>query len=564
MARWARCARWLAAALTGALVAMAPAQAQTVPPAAAAAAAPTGPLVSARWLKDNLARLDPVLIDASGAQAYGAGHIPGAINVDIYATATQRHSRAGMEKMLQAWGVSPGRKVVLYDPGGTYLATRVFFDLVHHGAPVADLMLLDGGMAQWRAAGGEVSKAPAAARAAGTLRLTQTVDEVRIRLPEFINASGDPARHALVEALDPEYYYGGAKFFDRAGHVPNAILWPSAELFNADKTFKSADEIRRMARHLGIRPEQQVAAYCGGGVAASGPFFALKYLAGYPNVKLYVESQLEWLRDERGLPVWSWAAPGLMRSPAWLAGWNSENMRAYGVSGLSVIDVRPAAAYALGHVPFALGVPAETLRRHLGRPEALQPLLSAAGVNAMHEAVVVGERGLDANTALALLALEQAGQRKVSLLSVSVDEWGLGGQPLVKEPTAVGAPKAPQDLLTIPVLPWRGAAREGVLLRDAAAQGASGAPGGYPRVFVASGPATRAPAGTVVQLPAADLLDAAGAPRPAHEVWTRLAKAGVPRFAEIVTFADDVGQAAINYVLLRKMGFADVKVWLPQ
>ncbi len=182
----------------------------------------------------------------------------------------------------------------------------------------------------------------------------------------------------------------------------------------------------------------------------------------------------------------------------------------------------------------------------------------------MHEAVVVGKRGLDANTALALLALEQAGQRKVSLLSVSVDEWGLGGRPLVKEPTAVGAPASPQDLLTVPVLPWRGTPREGVLLRDATAQGSSGTPGAYPRVFVAAGPAARMPAGTVVQLPAAELLDAAGAPRPAHEVWARLAKAGVPRFAEIVTFADDVRVAAINDVLLRKMGFAGVKVWLPQ
>jgi 3-mercaptopyruvate sulfurtransferase SseA len=39
------------------------------------------------------------------------------------------------------------------------------------------------------------------------------------------------------------------------------------------------------------------------------PFFALKFIAGYPTVRLYVESQLEWLQDDRGLPFWRTARP---------------------------------------------------------------------------------------------------------------------------------------------------------------------------------------------------------------------------------------------------------------
>ena len=39
-----------------------------------------------------------------------------------------------------------------------------------------------------------------------------------------------------------------------------------------------------------------------------------------------------------------------------------------------------------------------------------------------------------------------------------------------------------------------------------------------------------------------------------------LSKAGVPRYAEIVCFSDDPGEAAANYYVLKLMGFADVKV----
>jgi 3-mercaptopyruvate sulfurtransferase SseA len=72
-----------------------------------------------------------------------------------------------------------------------------------------------------------------------------------------------------------------------------------------------------MASHLGVRPEQQVYSYCGGGIAAAVPFFALRQIAGYPQVKLYVGSQLDWVRDSRDLPLWTYAAPHLARSAPW-------------------------------------------------------------------------------------------------------------------------------------------------------------------------------------------------------------------------------------------------------
>lgn len=61
-------------------------------------------------------------------------------------------------------------------------------------------------------------------------------------------------------------------------------------------------------------------------------------------------------------------------------------------------------------------------------------------------------------------------------------------------------------------------------------------------------------------MPYSELLNANGAPRAAKDIWNALVKAGVPRYAEIISIADDPGEAAANYFILKLMGYPDVKV----
>lgn len=518
-----------------------------LPHAGASAPAP-GTLVSVAWLQQNLARGELLLIDASPPPMYAQGHIAGAVNVNLFGYAARNETPAQWQQRLQSWGVSPGRKIVVYDSGGTMMAPRVFFDLFEAGVPLADLHLLDGGLAGWRAAGGAVTKEATPPPAPGSFRITRVVPDARVRLPEFLAATGDPANHAVIEALDPEYHFGGAKFFDRAGHVPNAILWRPEEFFNADKTFKSAAEIRRMAAHLGVRVDQQVMSYCGGGVAAAVPFFALRFVAGFPKVSLFVGSQLEWLRDERQLPMWTYSRPAVLRDLPWLAGWANPDLMSFGVRPLAIVDVRPPEAYAQGHVPNARNVPAAVFREHLKRPQQLAETLAAAGVRPELEAVITSQGGLNRDAALALVMLERAGQKNVAILLDAVDEWALRGLRMNKEPSPARA---------VPAAAFATTARPQLLLTDTAASTAGG-----PRVFVASGavPPTLPRDAQVVRLTPADLLDKGGQPKPAAELWSLIAKAGVPRFAELVVIGEDPGDAAINYVVLRLMGFPDVKL----
>ena len=64
-----------------------------------------------------------------------------------------------------------------------------------------------------------------------------------------------------------------------------------------------------------------------------------------------------------------------------------------------------------------------------------------------------------------------------------------------------------------------------------------------------------------VYLPYTSLLLADGTPKAAKDIWTILVKAGIQRYAEIICYSDDPGEAAANYFLFKLMGFPDVKVW---
>jgi 3-mercaptopyruvate sulfurtransferase SseA len=455
-----------------------------------------------------------------------------------------------IERLFRSVGISPGKKIVMYDAGGTWFATRLFFSLDYFGFPTRDLFILDGGFSKWQAEGMPVTK-EVAAPGTGSFSVRRLNEDVRARLPEFVSASGDLSRNVLLEALDTDWHFGAQGFFGKPGHVPHAVSLPGPDFFNPDKTFKSPEEMKRMLDYFSIRPEQRVYSHCGGGGVAAVPYFALKYVVRYPNVKLFNESQLGWLGDDRELPFWTYDAPYLMREAAWVQAWGGKMMRMYGIAQVSVVDVRPASSFAQGHLPFALNVPAGVFADNAGNPAKLAEALGLAGVKASDEAVVVSGAGVTKESALAFAMLEKLGQRKVSIFMDStesieaMDKLAQRGLAATKEPSAAPATKYPASV------------RDGVMIGDPKATH-----GVFPKVFVASGSSVPAavPEGKVVHLPYTELINADGTPKAAKEIWNVLAKAGVPRYAELVFFSDDPGEAAVNYFVLKLMGYPDIKV----
>ena len=117
--------------------------------------------------------------------------------------------------------------------------------------------------------------------------------------------------------------------------------------------------------------------------------------------------------------------PDLLVGPAWLLAHRSE---------VHVLDARPAAAYAAGHLPGAASLPGRMLwseedPARLPGPARLRTLLEAAGVRAGRP-VVVYDNGSLKDAARLLWVLELLGHPEVAVLAGGVAGWAAAGGPL--------------------------------------------------------------------------------------------------------------------------------------
>ena len=500
---------------------------------------------------------DVLLLDASFPQLHAKQHIPGAVPVDVFTLASfgVRDVPTGADREdLPGNGRQPGETRRDVRPG-RYLV-RAAGLLLSSTTTASRRRISTSSTAGLRSGRRKVFRSrrrPRRGPKPGSFRITRVNEDERARPAELVAASGDRANNVLVDALGPEYHYGATAFFNKAGHIPNAVLLPSEDFFNADKTFKSPEEIKRMLAHLGVRPEQAIHAHCGGGGAAAVPYFALKHIAGYPKVKLSVESQMGWLQDERDLPFWTYAAPAMMRETDWLASWGGKMMRMYGVSRVSVIDVRPARAYAEGPRTVRAQRPGRCVPQQCWKPRrSSREILGAAGVDAAHEAVIVSGAGLTKEAALAYVMLEKLGQKKVSVFMdsldsiESLDKMARRDFAVTKDPPRLRPPPIRSRFARTAPSPTRKAA-SGVYAEGIHRLGSP------PAGQVTRGEGRPRPVHRATE-------ESTASPRTRRTSGRSSTKAGVPRYAELVAFSDDPGEAAANYFVLRLMGYPDIKV----
>ena len=261
-------------------------------------------LVEADELYRRLAEPDaPVLLDVRwalgdphGAEHYRAGHIPGAVYVDLdtelagpLTPGAGRHPLPEVEALQEsarAWGVTRGNGVVVYDNSGGLAAARAWWLL--RWAGVASVRILDGGLGAWAAAGYGQATGAARPRPGSDIVLsgghlpTLTADE----------AAALPAIGALLDARAGERYRGEVEPIDpRAGHIPGAVSAPTVENL-AGSAFRSTAELRERFGGLGAGP---VGVYCGSGVTAAHEIAALA-IAGI-DAALYPGSWSAWSAD---------------------------------------------------------------------------------------------------------------------------------------------------------------------------------------------------------------------------------------------------------------------------
>lgn len=235
-----------------------------------------------------------------GRDAYEAGHIPGAVYVDLDRQLADhdvvgegRHplpSEAAFTEAMRSWGIREGDTVVVTDDLGNQSAARAWWLLRHAG--VADVRMLDGALAAWRAAGhpldtGWVSPEPgdATARFGGMPVVDADAAAELAGGGVLLDARAGERYRGEVEPIDP-----------RAGHIPGAQSSPSAASLDAAGRFLPAEVLRERFAALGAAPGVAVAAYCGSGVTGAHLVAALE-LAGV-DAALYPGSWSQWSRDE--------------------------------------------------------------------------------------------------------------------------------------------------------------------------------------------------------------------------------------------------------------------------
>jgi len=260
---------------------------------------------------DGLSRLiaagDPVtLLDVrwtlaapDGREAYESGHLPGAVYVslddglsDHRVSGRGRHplpSGRDLEAAARGWGIRTGVPTVVYDDWNRAGSARAWWVLTAAG--IADVRILDGGLAAWTAAGGPLQAGP----------VTPTPGDVDVAHDDLYHGArrtltaeqvADVA--VLLDARAPERFRGDVEPVDPvAGHIPGAGNLPSTGVLDADGTLLPDTDLRALLADHGAAGE--VGAYCGSGVTAALVVAALA--AAGVDAALYPGSWSEWSSD---------------------------------------------------------------------------------------------------------------------------------------------------------------------------------------------------------------------------------------------------------------------------
>jgi thiosulfate/3-mercaptopyruvate sulfurtransferase len=317
-----------------------------------------GPVVDLAWVRAHrdrvvLADVRHYLDGRSGRDAYRAGHLPGAVFVDVDhdLAADDRPPAAGRHPLpdphtfaarMAAAGIGDQDTVIAYDDAGGVMAARLVWMLRATGHEAA---LLDGGIGvydgdleaepphrapatfmprPWPAdrlasiddAAAGVSGAAGESKAAGGGGAEESKAADRGATGESKAASGGTgdgeAAHGdaaastatgtnavVLDARPRDRFRGENETLDpRPGHIPGARSLPCRENLTADGRFLPVPELRERFAAVGVSAGVPVVSYCGSGVTACHNLLAMEH-AGLGVGRLYPGSWSEYAHTDR-------------------------------------------------------------------------------------------------------------------------------------------------------------------------------------------------------------------------------------------------------------------------
>jgi thiosulfate/3-mercaptopyruvate sulfurtransferase len=263
-------------------------------------------LVSTDWVAEHLKDAGVRIVESNeDPLLYPSNHIPGAVEVDWTRDLNDPIRRDYLQRdqfsaLLSRIGVAPETLVVFYGDKNNWWAAYAFWIFQLFGHTKAKIM--DGGRLKWekesRPLTREVPKCRTT-RYEAPERNDKLFRAFRDQVLDHINA-----HRPLVDVRSPDEYTGRRLHMEgypnegalRGGHIPGAKSVPWSRAVNPeDGTFKTAQELRAIyCEEQGLKPDDDVIAYCRIGERSSHTWFTLHFLLGFPKVRNYDGSWTEW------------------------------------------------------------------------------------------------------------------------------------------------------------------------------------------------------------------------------------------------------------------------------
>jgi thiosulfate/3-mercaptopyruvate sulfurtransferase len=264
------------------------------------------------WLEQNLDNPKVRIIEVSTEPGiYERGHIKNAVkfvwHTDLVDTVNRDIINAkNFSKLVQKAGISDDTTVVLYGDKNNWFAAWGAWIFNIYGQK--DVRVLDGGRVKWEKDGRALTTA-VPTFAAGNFSVSKGDKSLRATLiNDVLPIAKKRVKADLIDIRSADEYNGKvfapAGFQElavRAGHIPGAINVPWGQNVNADGTFKTVAELKKLYADKGVDGKQNIITYCRIGERSSLTWFVLSEILGY-NVKNYDGSWTEY-GNSVGVPI---------------------------------------------------------------------------------------------------------------------------------------------------------------------------------------------------------------------------------------------------------------------